>query len=179
MLNGSARASAFGPLLNANPDQSDTVTCSSNVTSSVGSDTSTRADTISGRMLSSFMTSNGGVDSGMKNASNGGRIAGGDTAGVLTGLSCVADMKLPATSRTAPCSMSSSGAAMAFTLSAWVAFRVNVMESVAVAVIMAFDSVTPPEDWLVFRMWILEASWAVVSRASLNDIFRVAVAYVA
>ena len=69
---------------------------------------------------------------------------GGALSVVVTVLSAMAVMGLFTLSRTAPASMSIWGAVMALTVAVSVSFRLNVMEFVPLAVMIPFDSVTPP-----------------------------------
>ena len=84
-----------------------------------------------------------------------------------------ADMVLFERSRTAPASMSSCGVVMAFTVAVSVPSKSNVIELVPLLVMIPLESVMPPELAPDSRTWILEASWAVRLRASLNDTTRV------
>ena len=90
-----------------------------------------------------------------------------------TAWSDAADIRLFERSRTAPASMSSCGVVMAFTVAVSVPSKSNVIELVPLLVMIPLESVTPPELAPDSRTWILEASWAVRLRASLNDTTRV------
>ena len=63
----------------------------------------------------------------------------------------MADMRLPDVSDTAPCSMSSWGVTMAFTVLVSLVDKSNVMELVPLVVMIPFERVTPPVLWEAFR----------------------------
>ena len=80
-----------------------------------------------------------------------------DSVGLMVSLvvmfwSDTADMRLPEGSCTAPCSMSSWGITMAFTVLVSLMDKSNVMELVPLVVMISFERVTPPVLCVAFRM---------------------------